>query len=101
LLAIVLQTAALYADAVGNSFPFMHCCNIMKDHPKWMEVRPTQTSCMPCDDIFPVDEAVDFNTADAFAEPSEAATSTRKRPMAAKSMKVLHKALSGLLGTYS
>jgi hypothetical protein len=53
----------------------------MKDHPKWMEVRPTRTSHMPCDDIFLVSQAVDSNTADAFAEPSEAATSTRKRPM--------------------
>jgi hypothetical protein len=52
----------------------------MKDHPKWMEVRPTRTSRMPYDDIFPVDQVVDSNTADAFAEPSEPATSTRKRP---------------------
>jgi hypothetical protein len=94
LLAIVLQTAeaaAFYADAVGNSFPFMHCWNIMKDHPKWMEVRPTRTSRVPCDDTFAVDQVVDSNTADDFLEPSEAATSNGKRPMGQDAAKAARK----------
>jgi len=90
-----LQSVAAAADFAAveqHNFSLMHCWNILKDEPKWMDLKRKMDR--PEDNVAGLDAAQACNSVDLDPPLSFPSRSTGKRPMGRDAAKAARKKAS-------
>src|SRR6266540_3075699 len=82
----------IFAAVEQHNFALMHCWNILKDEPKWMDLKRKMDR--PEDNVAGLDAAQACNSVDLDPPMPSPSSSTRKRPMGRDAAKAARKKAS-------